>query len=57
MREYEATNKDFVFTNVIIEGIKTVLNVFPDIIMDIILFVAVLMQIDKQFVTEFSQNL
>ena len=42
-REYELTNKDFKFVNVIVEGTKTVLNVFPDIIMDISLFVAVLM--------------
>lgn len=56
VREYEATNKDFRFANVIVEGIKTIINVFPDIILDIILFVAVLMQIDKEFIPEFSDH-
>lgn len=43
IREYESINKDFKFSSVIVEGAKASFNVFPEVIMEIILFVASLM--------------
>ncbi len=51
-REYETANKEFKFMLVLVEGMKAVITPCPDIIMDIILLLAVLMQMDKEYINE-----
>ena len=55
-REFEATNKDFRLMNCIVEGMKSVMNPVQESMMDLILFLAVILQLEREYAEEIIEK-